>query len=113
MIALLTRLGLSQPIAKAVAYVAIPALIIGAFYLLLDAYGDSRYREGKKDANAAWQAASDKLIEKSQAAGTKADKAAAARQADFVAKQEDEKERIEHALDDGSSPLDVLFSAAD
>lgn len=84
-------------------------LLLVAFYIALDAYGDARYDKGKADADAAWIEASNKLIAKSQAAGTKADKAAAARQADFAAKQEDEKEKIDEAVAEGSSPLDVLF----
>jgi hypothetical protein len=111
MIATLVGWGMSERIAKIVAYVGIPLLILLAFYLALDAYGDSRYREGKKDADAAWVAASDKLIKQAQSAGTKADTAAAARQADFAAKQEDEKDRIDAAKADGSSPMDVLFGA--
>lgn len=94
------------------AWIALGAvLLLVAFYFMLDSYGDARYDKGKADADAAWQAASDKLIAKSQAAGTKADKAAAARQADFVAKQEDEKEKIEEAIEQGESPLDVLFGS--
>lgn len=94
------------------AWVALGAiLLVLAFYLMLDAYGDSRYREGKKDADKAWQDASNKLIQKSQDAGTKADRAAAARQADFAAKVEDEKEKIDAAVAQGSSPLDVLFNS--
>lgn len=85
------------------------ALLMAAFYFALDAYGDSRYREGKSDADKAWQEASDKLIEKAAKAGTKADKAAAGRAADFAAKQEQEKEKVDAAAKDGSSPLDVLF----
>lgn len=96
------------------AWVALGAvLLIVAFYLALDAYGDSRYREGKRAADAAWQAASDKLIEDAAKAGAKADKKAAARAADFAAKQEQEKERIDHAVEQGSSPFDVVFGAAD
>lgn len=67
------------------------------------------YKDGKHDADAAWQEASDKLIEDAARAGTKADKTAAARAADFAAKQEDEKEKVAAAQEAGSSPLDVLF----
>ena len=78
-------------------------------YLALDAYGDARYKAGKSDADAAWQAASNKLIEKAQNAGVEADAKAAAREADFAARVEDEKERIDAANENGTSPLDVLF----
>lgn len=109
MIALLMKLGLSDRVAKLVAYVGIPLLILAAFYLTLDAYGDSRYDAGKSKADAEWKLASDRLIQKSQNAGTKADTASAARQADFAAKVEDEKEKVDAAVAEGSSPLDVLF----
>jgi hypothetical protein len=90
-------------------YVIGGALLLLAFYLALDVYGDSRYDAGKKDEAAAWKAASDKLISKAQNAATKADKAAAANAADFAAKQEDERNRIDAANQNGASPLDVLF----
>jgi hypothetical protein len=86
-------------------------MLMAAFYFALHAYGKARYDAGKAAADAAWIEASNKLIAKSQAAGTKADKAAAARQADFAAKQEDEKEKIDAAVAEGSSPFDVLFGA--
>lgn len=84
-------------------------LLVLAFYIALDRYGDARYDAGKQDADAAWQEASDKLIEDAARAGTKADKAAAGRAADFAAKQEDERERIDRAVEHGTSPLDELF----
>lgn len=111
MIGLLMGLGLSQKVAKLVAYIAIPLLILAAFYLLLDAYGDSRYDAGKKDTAAAYQKASDKVIAQAANARGKADIKAAAAAADFAAKQETEKEKIDAAVADGSSPFDVLFNA--
>lgn len=78
-------------------------------YRALDAYGDRQYQAGKDDADKAWKAASDKLIDKAQESGKKADVAAAARTADYAAKVEDEKEKIDEAIADGSSPFDVMF----
>lgn len=86
-------------------------LLIAAFYFTLDAYGDSRYREGKSAADKAWQEASNRLIDKAAKAGTKADTKAAARAADFAAKQEDEKRRIDAAVKDGKSPFEVMFGS--
>lgn len=108
----LIGLGLSPRAAKVVAIFVGFLLIFAAFYLLLHAYGNERYKAGKADADKAWIAASDKLIQKSQNAGTKASTAAAARQADFAAKVEDEKERIDAANAEGSSPFDVLFNGS-
>lgn len=92
------------------AWIALGAvLLIVAFYMLLDAYGDARFDAGKAKADAEWQAAQDKLIAEAAKAGTEADRAAAGRAADYAAKVADEKERIDKAVEEGSSPIDVLF----
>jgi hypothetical protein len=109
MITLLMKLGLAEKTAKLVAYIAIPLLILGAFYLALDAYGDARYGKGKSDTDAAWKAASDKTVAKAATEGRKADQMAGARAIEYAAKVEEEKEKIDAAIEDGSSPLDVLF----
>lgn len=84
-------------------------LLIGAILGGVWAIHRDGYKDGKRDADKAWQAASDKLIEDAAKAGAKADKKAAARAADFAAKQEDEKEKIDAAVQNGSSPLDAIF----
>jgi len=109
MIAWLMGLGLSQRAAKLLVIVGGTLLVLAAFYIALTAYGHARYKQGKADADAAWIAASNKLIQQAQSSASKADKAAAARQADFAAKQEDERKRIDAAQKQGDSPLDVLF----
>lgn len=109
MIGLLLKLGLSEKVAKLLAYVAVPLLILAAFYLALDAYGDSRYREGKTAEAEAWKAAEERLLKKSAEAGARADKAAAARQAEHAAAVAEEREKVDEAVANGSSPLDVLF----
>lgn len=111
MIEMLVGLGLSKRIAQLIAYVAIPLLILAAFYFTLDAYGDSRYREGKKDTEKAYTDASNKLINQAANSRSKADRKAAAELADFAAKQETEKEKLDAAVADGSSPFDVMFNA--
>lgn len=92
-------------------YALAALLLVTAFVAERHAYGNRRFNAGEDHADAQWKKASDKLIKKSANAGTKADKAAAARQADFAAKQEDERERIDAAVEHGSSPLDVLFGS--
>lgn len=87
------------------------ALLLLVLYVALDRYGDARFREGEAHADAQWQKASDKLIEDAARAATKADRNAAGRAADFAAKQESEKEKIDAAVEHGSSPLDVLFNS--
>lgn len=84
-------------------------LLVAALYFALDRYGDARFREGEAHADAQWQKASDKLIEDAARAATKADKNAAGRAADFAAKQESEKEKIDAAVAHGTSPLDAIF----
>lgn len=109
MIALLMKLGLSGRAAKLVAYVALPLLILAAVYMLLDAYGDSRFREGKAAEKAAWQQAEAKFLKKAGEAEKKADKQAAAREADHIAAVAEERKKIDEAVANGSSPLDALF----
>lgn len=111
MIALLLRLGLSEKLAKIVAYIGIPLLILAAFYLALDAYGDSREREGKALADRAWQEASDLVEAESQGAADAADIPADQRAADWAARVEQEKAAIDAKITDGGDPFDVLFGA--
>jgi hypothetical protein len=89
------------------------ALAIGVaillFWIALDQYGDRRYAQGEADTDAKWEQASDKLIEKAQATGKQADKAAAARTADHAARVAEEKEKLDEANATGGSPIDVLF----
>lgn len=84
-------------------------LLLVAFYFALDAYGDARYDKGKADADAAWIEAGEKLKAKAAESGKKADVKAAERQAEHDAQVQAEKEKIDEALAEGSSPLDVLF----
>lgn len=109
--AIATSFGVGPKAVKIVLAIIAVIAIIGAFYAILDAYGDSRYEAGEAHADAAWKAASDKLIAKSQGAGAAADKKAAAREAEFAADVEAEKEKIDEALDHGDSPFDVMFAA--
>ena len=87
------------------------ALGVLLLILALHAYGNSRYKAGKADADAAWIAASNKLVEKAQNSETKAGQAQAARAADFAAQQEAEKKAIEAAQQNGTSPFDAIFNA--
>lgn len=84
-------------------------LLITAFLVERNAYGNRRFNAGEAHADEQWKKASDKLVEDAARAATKADKNAAGRAADFAAKQEDEKEKIDEAVAHGSSPLDAIF----
>lgn len=112
MIGWLTGFGISRRAAIGILGLLGVLIILAAFYLALNAYGNARYKQGKADADNAWIAASNKLIKKAADAGSKASVAQAARDADFAARQEEEKERIAHAQATGASPMDVLFGNA-
>ncbi len=109
MIGLLMGWGLGKRAAQAIAYVALPLLLLAGFYLLLDAYGDSRYHAGETAADARWEEAGRKLEKQAAQSAGKADAASVARTMDFNAKVAEEKEKLDAAAVDGSSPLDVLF----
>jgi hypothetical protein len=113
MISLLTSWGLGARAAKLVAYVGLPMLVLIAFYFVLSAYGNARYREGVAAENASWRLAQDALLKRAAESAGKASSEDLARQAEFAAKVEDEKEKLDAAVADGSSPFDVLFPASD
>lgn len=109
MIGLLVGLGLSEKAAKALAWVVLPVVLLVGFYLLLDAYGDSRFHAGEQAADARWTEAGRKLEAQAAASASTASAASVARVMDYNAKVADEKEKLDAAAVDGSSPLDVLF----
>ena len=85
------------------------AIIIMAFWLALDRYGDARYDAGVSDTDAAWKdAVAASQAESVKAAGA-ADEQAQARAIDFASRVHAERERIDEAVGKGDSPLDVLF----
>ncbi len=95
------------------AWLAIGGLVLlVVFYVMLDRYGDSRFEAGKAQADAEWKAASERLVEKAHKSAAEADVAAAARAEDYAAKVADEQERIENAVEQGASPMDVLFGSS-
>jgi hypothetical protein len=112
MIALLIGWGLGKRTAQLIAYVGLPVLLLVGAGLALDAWGDSRYRAGRADELAAWQAASDALIQKKATSAAAADRKASAAVVTFAAQQQLEKDRIDAAIENGASPVDALFPAA-
>lgn len=112
MIGLLMSMGLSARAAKIVAVVGTILVVLIAFYFTLDAYGDSRYREGRQVENKAWKDAQNELVKEAAAATSEADKAAHASTLEHTIKVNEEKEKIDEAIADGSSPFDVLFPAS-
>lgn len=95
--------------AKPFVYIIGILLLVGAFYIMLDAYGDSRFREGRAVENKAWKDAQDKLLAAAAQSSSRADREALAITLEHAAKVEEEKERVDDAIANGSSPFDVLF----
>lgn len=109
MIGWFTALGLSERVARIVAPLAIAVVVLLAFYLVLDAYGDARYNAGKDHADAAWHAAAEALEAQSRASAADADKPADTRKAAYAAALRLEKEKIDATIAQGGDPLDILF----
>lgn len=105
LVALFIRLGLGQRLAKAASI----ATLVLAFVLALWWFGNSRYDAGVADTDAKWQEASRLLERQAQKSASKADDAAAARAAAHDEQVSQEKEKLDEAQRNGSSPLDVLF----
>ena len=85
-------------------------LLLLALWAALDAYGDRRYAQGREDNERAWRAAEAKLHAQERKAAGAADQAAAVREADHAATVVQEKGKIDDAIREGYSPLDVLFA---
>lgn len=111
MIALLMSWGVSRAWSRVIA-IAAPILLVVGVLLALDAWGDSRFRAGEAAENAKWKAASDALIQKAGTSASAADRAEVPRIAAQAAKVETEREKIDAAIANGTSPLDALFPAA-
>ncbi|MBS67287.1 MAG: hypothetical protein Tp170SUR191951_86 [Prokaryotic dsDNA virus sp.] len=88
-----------------VAYLTVIGLLIGAIvWMRADAYND-----GAAANEAAWQEAGQRLKEQVAEAATIADQQSAERTAIEFKRVETEKEKLDAAAEDGSSPFDVLF----
>jgi hypothetical protein len=104
MIQLLMGFGLGKRAAQLIGFVVVPALVVLGFYLALDAYGDSRFRAGVEKTDAAWKKANDKLVAQAASSATAADKQSTARAITYAAQAEEEKEKIDDAIQNGTSP---------
>jgi hypothetical protein len=87
-------------------------VLMVAFYFTLDAYGDSKYQQGKTQSDLEWKRAEQREITRVADAGKKADIMEANRLADHAEKVATEKEKIDAAVEDGTDPFDVLFAPA-
>jgi hypothetical protein len=80
------------------------AIVGGVLWLRADAYHD-----GERATDAKWVAAGKKLEDQAKVAAGKADTASVQRVEQNNAKVAAEKEKLDEADANGSSPLDVLF----
>ena len=105
----LLKLGLGQRLAKILGPALVVGLIALALYLLVNKVLDDAYDRGVADTDAAWNEASEELLDKAGDAADRADDRADDRLRNFTNQLVLEKERVEDAQENGSSPLDVLF----
>ena len=106
------KLGFSKLTEKAagmIGTVIAIGLAVAVFFILLDAYGDARFREGESHADAKWQEASRALEEQAASAEDEEDALSAERVAEHNERVREERERLDEAETHGTSPLDVLF----
>ena len=104
-VAFLMRLGLSQRLAGVAVWVIAAALLLLAIWWMRT----SAYSAGVSDTDAKWKAASEEVEKQAEVATARADSAAEVRAVEHVQQVEKEKEKIDEAIREGSSPLDVLF----
>lgn len=105
LIGIFAKIGLGEKLAAAAAYALIIAALVAALlWMRADAYSDGRNAEA-----AAWKEAEAKAAERVAAAAGHASTAAEARAEAHTETVEAEKEKIDEALRQGDSPLDVLF----
>lgn len=105
LIGLFARLGLGPQIATAAAR----ALILGLVVLAVLWLRHDAYRDGERATDSRWKAAEAKLHKQAAATAGRASEKADERAADHVEQVAKEKERIDEAIDAGTSPFDVLF----
>jgi hypothetical protein len=104
---------LSEKAAGLIGLLIMIAVVVGAFFAILDAYGDAKFREGENHADAKWQQASEELEEDAEQSAERADEDSAERTAEYNQRLAEERERLDEAEAHGSSPLDVIFGTSE
>jgi len=77
--------------------------------LLFKCVRDDAYGDGVRETDARWNAASEKLQDQARNSASAADRNAANRAETFTNQLQAERERMNDAQANGSSPLDALF----
>lgn len=109
MIGLLMGFGLGKWAARAIAYVAVPLIVIGLLWWAITSYGSRRYQAGVDATDAKWEEASNRLKDEAANSATRADDNAAVRIETHRQQVEEEQDAIEAATRNGMSPFDALF----
>jgi hypothetical protein len=90
-----------------------PIVLLLAVFGGIKAWGNSKYNAGEKAGieatDAKWEAASAKLKEDAAKSATKADDAAVKRLEEHVEQANEDQEKVDEAVRNGTSPLDALF----
>lgn len=105
LVSLFMRFGLGARAAKILSVVLVVALVVGAIWWLRH----DAYRDGVKDTDARWEEAGRRLEKQAERAAGRADSESEERVQEFNERQAREKERLDEAAENGTSPLDVLF----
>jgi biopolymer transport protein ExbB/TolQ len=80
-----------------------------AVYFTIDAYGDREFAAGQQTEKEVWLQAEENFEKKHETAKAEADVDAAAREAAHAAEVANEREKINEAIAEDRSPLDVVF----
>lgn len=83
-------------------------VLLGLVWILVDAHGDARFREGRLVEKAAVDAANAALLAKAAESGVEAAKAEKARQEARMEAVSAEREKIDENIEAGRSPFDGL-----
>lgn len=106
---LAARTGLPAGLIKFIGLILGIAALVGLVWFSLDRFGDARYNDGRKDEKQVWLDAEEALRRKAEDASREADRRKAIRDQVHAAQVATEREKIDEAVREDRSPLDVLF----
>lgn len=99
----------AKPLAGTIVW-GLGLLIVGfLLWRMIDNYGDKRFDAGVQLERSKWEAAEAKMLEEAAASATKADDRAAERLVQHKEQIDEDRQAVDQAVRDGTSPLDALF----
>lgn len=105
----LAGLSVAQKATRVGLVVLAVILIVGLIWWRIDAYGDSREEHGVQTERAAWKEAERRMQEDAAKSATQADDRAAKRLEEHKEQIDADRQAVEEAVDNGTSPLDSIF----